>query len=260
MRLRSGSLAVAAAVLFGAGGLGACGLLPGETFEDDAVVSEAITSVRLDNDSGRVELRGGKDLTEVSVHRSVDYRGDRPEGATHRVENGVLVLGDCGGSCSVSYTVDLPAGLPVSGGTSAGSITLSEVGEVAVSTGSGSITLDGVGEVAVTTGSGSITLNGVTGPVDARTSNGRITGRGLEGGPVRVQTSNGAVDLTVSAPQDVRAHTSNGAVELTVPAGRYRVSASTSNGEKDIGVTDDPAGKHRIELVTSNGDITVRPA
>ncbi|GAA2469746.1 DUF4097 family beta strand repeat-containing protein [Streptomyces thermolineatus] len=243
MRLRSGSLAVAVAVLIGAGGLGACGLLPGETFEDDAVLSEAITSVRLDNDSGRVELRGGKDLTEVSVHRSVDYRGDRPEGATHRVENGVLVLGDCGGSCSVSYTVDLPAGLPVSGGTSAGSITLS-----------------GVGEVAVTTGSGSIALNGVTGPVDARTSNGRITGRGLEGGPVRVQTSNGAVDLTVSAPQDVRAHTSNGAVELTLPAGRYRVSATTSNGEKDIGVPDDPAGKHRIDLVTSNGDITVRPA
>ncbi|MEV5407106.1 hypothetical protein AB0L20_31815, partial [Streptomyces albidoflavus] len=30
------------------------------------------------------------------LHRELDYRGERPSGATHRIEDGVLVLGDCG--------------------------------------------------------------------------------------------------------------------------------------------------------------------
>ncbi|MFI5747138.1 DUF4097 family beta strand repeat-containing protein [Streptomyces sp. NPDC051644] len=221
-------------------GLGACGLIDWNTFEDDAHVAQKITSVRLDLGSGRVNLRGGAKTTEVSLHRSVRYRGDKPEGASHRVENGVLVLGGCGRQCSVSYTVEVPEGIPVSGGASSGSVVLARVGPV-----------------NVTTHSGRIELDGVTGPADVHTSNGRIEGRGLAG-PVRARTSNGRIELTPVNPQDVRARTSNGAIVVTAPAGRYVVAASTDHGHEDIGIANDPAGDHRIDLATANGSITVR--
>ncbi|MGW1377090.1 DUF4097 family beta strand repeat-containing protein [Streptomyces sp. NPDC002446] len=234
--------AVAAACV-GAWGISACGLLPGETFEDDAVVSKKITAIRLDGDSGGVTVRGGKSGGRVSVHRSVTYQGDRPEEATHRVEHGVLVLGDCGNDCSVDYTVEVPAGLPVSGETSNGAVSLTKVGAV-----------------DVTTSSGAIELDGVSGAVDVRTSNGRITGRGLSGKHIGAETSNGDIDLTPANAQNVRAKTSNGSVTVKVPKGPYRISAETSSGTKDIGVATDPAGRYRLDLITSNGDITAKSA
>ncbi|MGI5466936.1 DUF4097 family beta strand repeat-containing protein [Streptomyces sp. CA-132043] len=224
----------------GALALAACDAVPGRTFEDDAEVSQKITAVRLDSRAGAVELHGAKGATRVSVHREVSYRGDRPRGASHRVEDGVLVLRGCGERCSVTYTVDLPAGLPVTGGTSAGAIRLERVGKVGVST-----------------DSGAVELTGVSGSVDVRTSNGRIHGRGLAGGPITARTTNGEIDLAPERPQDVRAETSNGAITLTVPAARYDVSARTSNGDKRIGVSDDPDGRYRLDLTTSNGSITV---
>ncbi|MEU2792201.1 DUF4097 family beta strand repeat-containing protein [Streptomyces sp. NPDC007100] len=226
--------------------LGACGFLNQSTYEDDATLTARVTSVRLDNGNGSVTVRGKKSLGKVSVHRKLAYRGDRPEEASHRVENGVLVLGGCGDDCSVGYTVDIPADLPVTGETSNGAVRLSQVGDVRVRTSSGAVELDGV-----------------TGTVDVRTSNGRIHGRGLQGGGVEAETSNGAIDLVTGTAQDVRAKTSNGAVTLVVPGGegnRYRVSADTDNGHKSLGVPDDPAGKHRLDLVTTNGSITLKGA
>ncbi|MGK4584750.1 DUF4097 family beta strand repeat-containing protein [Kitasatospora sp. HPMI-4] len=238
-RLRyPGILAVAA---IATAGLSACDALPGQTFEDDGSLREKITSVRLDMGAGSVVLHGRDGGGGLPIHRKVEYRGDRPTGATYRIEDGVLVLNGCGDHCSVSYTVDVPAGVPVTGGTSAGSISLS-----------------GVGEVTVTTDSGGVELDGVSGPVNVRTSNGRISGRGLKGGRIQVQTSNGAIDLAPAVPQNVQAKTSNGKIDLTVPAARYKVSTKTNAGGRHIGVTDDPAGTYQLDLTTSNGDITVK--
>ncbi|MGW7577720.1 DUF4097 family beta strand repeat-containing protein [Streptomyces sp. NPDC054765] len=234
--------AVALAVI-GACGISACGLLPGKTFKDDAVVTKKITAIRLEGTSGGLTVHGGKGGGAVSVHRSVTYHGSRPEGATHRVEDGVLVLTDCGEKCSVDYTVEVPAGIPVSGETSSGSVALTRVGPV-----------------KVTTSSGDIDLDGVAGTVDARTSDGRITGHGLSGRSVAAQTSNGAIDLTPARAQNIRATTSNGSITLQLPKGPYRVSADTGNGAKHIAVPQDPAARFQLDLTTSNGDITAKPA
>ncbi|MCD9145022.1 DUF4097 family beta strand repeat-containing protein [Streptomyces albireticuli] len=223
------------------GGLSACGLTR-ENFEDDTTLSQKVTSVRLATGSGGVVLRGKEGATEVKVHRYVEYGGDRPEGATHRVENGVLVLDDCGKDCSVAYTVELPAGLPVTGGTS-----------------SGAVKLAGTGAVKVTTDSGAIDLFDVKGAVDVQADSGAITGRGLKGGPVEARADSGAVTLTLASPQDVRAEADSGAVTLTTPSsGRYRVTAETDSGGKDIAVSDDPSGTHRLRLRTDSGAIKVK--
>ncbi|GGY11011.1 DUF4097 family beta strand repeat-containing protein [Streptomyces hiroshimensis] len=237
-RLRLLTAVVTAGVAVG--GLSACGMFR-KNFEDDATLSQKITAVRLDTGSGGVTLRGSEGATDVKLHRYVEYGGDRPENATHQVENGVLVLRGCGEDCSVAYTVDLPSGIPVTGRTSSGAVTLSRTGAV-----------------KVTTGSGAIDVDDVNGTVDVQAGSGAITGRGLKGGSVSARTSSGAIDLTTSSPQDVRAEAGSGAVTLTAPDGRYRVTAKSDSGGKDIAFTDDASATHRLDLTTGSGAITVK--
>ncbi|MFI1971588.1 hypothetical protein BLA24_16650 [Streptomyces cinnamoneus] len=240
MRARTRLLTAVVTAGIAVGGLSACGMFR-EHFEDDAALTQKITSVRLASGSGAVTLRGKEGAAKVDLHRYVEYGGDRPEGTTHRVENGVLVLGGCGDDCSVAYTVDLPAGIPVTGELSSGAIKLSKAGAVTVKTASGAIDLDDV-----------------DGPVDVEASSGAITGNGLKGGPVKARTSSGAIELTATEPQDVRAEASSGAVTLTMPDGRYRVTAHSASGGKDVAFSDDATGTHRLDLATSSGAITVK--
>jgi len=241
MRARTRVLGAAVMAVIGVGGTSACELLPGETYEDDASVSEKITSVRLENGPGGVTVRGKDNLDEVKLHREVEYHGDKPAGPTHEVDGGVLKLGGCGDECEVRYTVDVPAGIPVTGETSSGELNMSKLGKV-----------------QVTTGSGGISLNDIAGAVSVRTSNGQIKGRDLKGDGIKAETSNGDVDLAPAEAQDVQVKTSNGGAELAVPAGSYQVAAKSGNGSREIGVENDPSGDHRLTVVTSNGDITVK--
>lgn len=234
-------LAAAAAVAI-VSALSACTRLPGSTFTDDSVVSDDIAAVRLSNGDGNITLNGKEDATEVTIHRLVEHRGDRPEGESHFVEDGVLVLSGCGSNCSVSYTVDLPGGLAVSGETRNGSVTLAAVGDVDVNTRDGSVLVDGA-----------------TGTVNVRTGNGRIHGRGLVGARVEAQTSNGAVELTLGEPQDVRVETNSGKIDLTVPEHSYQVRTRTSNGKQNVNIAADPRGAFLLELTTGNGHITINP-
>ncbi len=238
MRRQLRAIGAVAVVGVIAGGAGACGLAPRMTFTDDEVLTGEVRSVQIDSESGGVTLRGGDGTTDVTVERKVEHRGDRP-GDTYRLEDGVLVLEGCGRYCSVTYVVDIPADVPVSGSVDAGALRLTRVGEVDVRTSSGVIEVDGV-----------------AGRLTAETSNGRISGRGL-GGRVDAESSNGSIDLVLDTPQDVRARTSNGAIRVTVADAPYRVSASTSNGRVSSGVPDDPTADHELDLTTSNGSITV---
>lgn len=245
MRQLSRALGALTVSVVAVGLLTSCGLGPGQKYEDEHKLTggEGITAVRLENDSGSVKVNGVEDGASgpYKLHRTLDYKGERPTGATHRIEDGVLVLGDCGNRCSVSYTVDVPAGVPVSGGVSSGTIRLARVGAVEVST-----------------GNGRVELSGVTGTVKVRSTNGRIEGTGIQADRIQARTSNGKIDLASDTPADIRAETSNGAVTLTVPEAAYRVSADTSNGSRTIDVPDDPKGKFALDVRTSNGAITVR--
>lgn len=223
------------------GGLAGCGLVLGETTEDTSTLSGKITSVRIENKSGGITVNGTEGGGRLSLKRKVTYRDERPTGATHRIENGVLILGGCGSGCSVNYTVDVPAGIPVSGQVTNGSIHLSKVGAV-----------------KVTTGSGRIEMDGVTGTVEAENINGRITGKNIDGPSIRARSTNGKITLTSAKAADVQASTTNGDITLTVPKGDYDVTASTVNGDRTIDVSNSPSGTHRIGMRSTNGDVTVR--
>jgi hypothetical protein len=243
MHQRLRLLAAASVTVIATGALGACGALGDQTFADDHAVSGKITAVRLDNRNGGVEVHGSEGATKVSVHRKVTYRDDKPQSPTYRVDNGVLVLAGCGRHCSVDYTVDVPAGLPVTGSTTNGEVDLSAVGKVQVSTSNGDMSVDGA-----------------NGPVDLRTSNGRVEAKGLKGGGVRARSSNGSVSISPAVAQDVWVKTSSGDVTVTAPTGPYRVSTHISSGSPHISVPTDPSARYALDLSTSSGDITVKAA
>ncbi|MFD4422502.1 DUF4097 domain-containing protein [Agromyces sp. NPDC058484] len=235
------TLAATAMVALGVGTLAGCALLaPVERFSDSATVQEEIRTIELEDPKGNVTIRGVDAADDVSIERTVSYRGDRPDGETHAVDGDTLVLGGCGRGCSVEYTIELPAGVDVRGSNSNGAIEVS-----------------GVGEVEAQTSNGRIELEEIAGGIDVETSNGRIIGRDLNGDGVRASTSNGPIELELGEPQDVAASTSNGSIELTVPAAGYRVSTETSNGRTDVEVPNDSAGEFSLDLRTSNGSITV---
>ncbi|WP_373560440.1 DUF4097 domain-containing protein [Streptomyces sp. Ag109_G2-15] len=226
------------------GGLSACSALDKQkTFEDDAKVSQKVTSIRLDSGNGRVKVDASADASTISVHRKVNYRGDKPSGTSFSVNNGVLMLSGCGKNCGVEYDVKVPAGLPVTGGTSNGSLELTDVGAVDVHTSNG--------EIAV---------NSATGPVKLRTSNGGVNVKDVKGGDIDTQTSNGEVTIQTATPQNIKARTTNGSLTVTAPPAKYQISAHDSHGDKKVAFKNDPSGKYRLDLSTTNGDLTVKSA
>ncbi|MFG2123891.1 DUF4097 domain-containing protein [Streptomyces sp. NPDC048710] len=242
-RLQTRFLAAVALTALTVGGLSACSALDQKTFEDDAKVPHKITSIRLDSGNGGVKVDASADISKVSVHRKVNYRGDKPSGTSFSVKNGVLVLSGCGRNCSVNYVVKVPAGLPVTGGTSNGSLTLSDVGMVDVHTSNG--------EIAV---------NNATGPVKLRTSNGDVKVKDVKGGDIDTQTSNGEVTIQTATPQNIKARTTNGSLTVTAPPAKYQISANDTHGDKKMAFKNDPSGKYRLDLSTTNGDLTVQSA
>ncbi|WP_218108371.1 DUF4097 family beta strand repeat-containing protein [Actinacidiphila rubida] len=225
------------------GGLSACSAFEQKTFEDDAKVPQQVTSIRLDSGNGGMTVEASADTSTVSVHRKVNYRGDKPSHTSFSVEHGVLVLSGCGRNCGVDYVVKAPAGLPVTGGTS-----------------NGGLTLTGVGSVDVHTSNGRIAVNSATGPVKLRTSNGAVNVKDVGGGGIDTQTSNGAVTIRTATPQNIRARTSSGSLTVTAPPAEYRISTTDTHGDEAVAFKNVPSGKYRLDLSTSNGDLTVRSA
>jgi hypothetical protein len=236
-------LAAVAMAALTAGGLSACSAFGQKTFEDDAKVPQKVTSIRLDSRNGGVVVDASADVSTISVHREVRYHGDKPSGTSFSVENGVLVLSDCGKNCGVDYVVKVPAGLPVAGGTSNGRLTLTDVGTVDVHT-----------------SNGEITVNSATGPVKLRTSNGAVNVKDVKDGHIDTQTSNGAVTIQTATPLNITARTTNGSLTVTAPPAKYRISANDSNGDKKVAFENDASGKYRLDLATTNGDLTVKSA
>ncbi|MFI9388278.1 DUF4097 family beta strand repeat-containing protein [Kutzneria sp. NPDC052558] len=238
-------------VLVAAAGLAAGGcanfsnLLPPQSISDTKTFDQPVTSIKLDNHAGDVSVQGQAGLTKTTVVRTIKYRdGSAPSVDTFHVDGGVLTLaGDCGSNCSIDYQVTAPAGLPITGQTTAGDVTLAKVGAVDVGT-----------------TSGEVELSDVTGAVKAHTTNGKVSGSGLRGGVIQADTTNGGIELTLAEAVDVTARTTNGQIRLAVPDDGYRVSTDTHNGDRKIRIANDPAGKHSLTLSTDNGSIRVDPA
>lgn len=126
------------------------------------------------------------------------------------------------------------------------------------------------------TSGGDITVTNVAGVVVMSSTNGAISGKGLEGG-VDARATNGSIIMDLAAvskdPVDLRAV--NGAIALTLPAAAdANLEASCTNGTADVAdlplqLTGEQStrrmrgrlndGGTPVELTTTNGDIHIRP-
>lgn len=218
-----------------------------EVVETAAFAAEEVTSLRVGNENGPVDITGA-DVDEITVVAEISHGLQRTE---HRAEvvDGVLVLdAECPFMptwCDVAYSVTVPRSLPVTADVDNGRITVRDL--------DGAITVDG--------DNGRIELFRVGGQVRVQSDNGRIEGTGLRSAILDADTDNGRISLSFAeAPDFVTATSDNGRLEIVVPPddGAYRVDARTDNGSTDIGVATDPTSERSITAHSGNGSVAVR--
>ena len=238
--------------------------------------------VRVSASDADVTVRPGAGQ-RILVHGTVSGTGSRPE-FQHQVTPAGLSLGTrCPlpiGGCALSAAITTPAGLPVSVGTSFGSldarnltgtVTLSDnsgdlsaaglAGTIRLSGSFGSLTASGLsGSVGLTENSGDITASRVTGDTRLTDSFGEITVTGLSAARVVATDQSGDITLTfVRIPQLVQITDSFGNVTLRLPPGRtaYRIRAATTFGRTTISVPRSPSAAQVITVNNQSGDITI---
>jgi hypothetical protein len=221
-----------------------------EVTETTTVHADGITSIRLHNDNGTVEILGDDDVDEVTIVAEISH-GLRRTVTEATVEGDVLVVDmDCPTSlnqvwCSVDYRLVVPAALDLDVHNENGRLVLRDI--------DGDVIADG--------DNGRVELARLTGDVDASTDNGSLRASGLRGDVVHGRSSNGSVRLSFAeAPTTVTARTSNGSVEVVVPEDdtAYRVAADSTIGSIDTAVRTDPSSDRTITADTQHGSITVR--
>jgi DUF4097 and DUF4098 domain-containing protein YvlB len=251
-------LALGGIALIGAGVALTFGFFADSTASAAGLVSTAVHSVRIDQNSGSVQIRVG-DVQGATINQTFHYSFGKPDNA-YKLSGDQLVLSDCGWNCRVDYVVVVPVGTMVTGESSSGDISLNGVASADVSASSGSVDVRNVaGAVTVKASSGDITLDSIAKDVKVKASSGNITGSGL-GGKVDAESSSGQLKLTLTDIGDVRAVAHSGDIDVTVPKATYRVLGNSDSGNRTIGVTQDPSATHVLQLDSSSGDVDVHAA
>jgi hypothetical protein len=192
-------------------------------------VSSHVTTVVINGDSGSIDVTGSSRST-VSVSQQATYSGKSPA-AAHVLRGTTLTLSyKCPTElvCGVSYTVQVPAGVAVSVGT----------------------------------GAGSVTLTSLAGTVSAHANAGLITAVDLRSPVASFKSHAGGVVATFSvAPRSVTAATNVGPITLTVPGSvGYRLSTHTVVGSSTVTVRRSSSSAHSISASSDLGSISVSPS
>ena len=251
---RAGALTLIAATTIAVAACGSGGSAK-LTFSETAKVKT--TAIDLTGRSGGVTVTT-LPISETRITRVVRRSSD--PGRSYRFEGTVLHLDtNCGPDCSVSYQIEAPTGVSVTGRLNSGDISLSGVGSADVAVTSGDIAIDGAtGTVKAMSTSGTVSAANTHGPVTLQATSGDLRGTNLAGGPVKVRVTSGDVDLGVAVATSVTAETASGDVHVSVPAGSYRVRAQIGSGNTHIdGVTNDPSATNILDLHAGSGDVTV---
>ena len=141
--------------------------------------------------------------------------------------------------CRIDYEIQAPSGTAVT-----------------LTTGSGNLTFTGLkGALNAVAASGSVQVTDATGAVTARSASGSITANGTSG-PLRAESNSGQVTVDAAAVADSLVATSvSGNATVMVPAGRYRVQADTTAGQRDVAVANEPNGDAQVQVTTVTGNV-----
>jgi putative adhesin len=185
------------------------------------------------------------------------------------IDGGHLTLrGSCHdmvlGSCESSFTIRVPAGLPVSVSTRSGDVRASDLsGPLSIHAGSGDVALSGLsGGTEAKVSSGDIEASRLSGRLRLQTSSGDIDAAELSGRTIDAHANSGDVFLDVATvPKRVNVAASSGDVVISVPrngSDGYAATTATSSGDSRLLVDINDASEHSVSAVTSSGDATIR--
>lgn len=214
----------------------------------ETVAAEGVTTVEVNNPTGRVEIVGA-DVDQISIRAEVSH-GLRRTGHGSRLDGDRLVVwGTCPiiGStwCDVDYRIEVPRGMAID----VGSATRVELRGLS-------------GPVEAEVDNGSISAVGLSGPTVLHSTNEDVSVEGHRGEELVASTTNGNVDVSLETPpKTVEVRSTNGDVVVALPPDeelRYRVSVESSNGDRINEVITDPNAERSVTARTSNGDATVR--
>jgi hypothetical protein len=288
--LAYGVLAGAASVAAG-GALARTGVTPGSTsapFANTVSLDQPIAAgqtLTINNSNGRTTVHGGEAQTvHVVANRHFGFGDQDPDVqltptatglslASTSVGRGWFMFGDAG---SVDYSVEVPAGVPVTVKSSSGQVQVDGTsGPVDVSTSSGSVRVSNLaGPLQVQTSSGSVNLTNVSGEVRATTSSGSVSGTQLQH-IARAQTNSGSVSLESVFADATQVTTSSGKVSLKLlpgsavqldvhsehgsvaPRGGLQLQNGVTRRDTLTGTIGTPAPGATLTVRTQSGDVVV---
>lgn len=240
---------LAALPLLGFGTLQAASVLAHEERTEVTEVEAAgIRGLDIDNDAGSVAVVGVDGARAITVRARI---GEGLRDTGHRIaerEGRLHVTGSCPlvGSewCSVDYTVEVPADMPVS---------VDGRGRVVVS--------DVSGGVAARSDQGRVELVRVGGPVVARSDQGRVEGTALAAATVDASSDQGRLTLEFArSPDAITARADQGDIDIVLPdeAGvDYATDIDADRGAFSAPIRQDPDSRRSITARADQGSITV---
>jgi len=156
------------------------------------------------------------------------------------------------GTCSQSYVITVPGGLPVSLSDTSGDLTADDLsGHLTVSDNSGNLNAAGLsGTLSLAEGSGDLDASGLSGPASLSDYSGDITLTGVRGSAVRVAGNSGEITVTGLAGTHVVGRDVSGDITLTFSRVPRRVDVTDGSGNITIVL---PSGAVRYHVVARDG-------
>ena len=251
---RAGVLTLIAAT---ATALSGCAGVIGATMTYDDTEKAKITDIVLSGASGDVHITTAP-VSQTTIKRVI-RRTTNPGESYHLAGTTLSLDTSCGVDCSVSYEIQTPAGVNVSGHLESGDVRLDGVGKTDVQVSSGDISVvNAAGPVRVTATSGDIEVLQAKSTVTVASTSGDI--RAIDpAGAVDIRATSGDVQVHLTTPNSITCRVSSGDVDVSVPAGDYKVVSHDNNsGDTWLhGLVSNPAAKNVLDIQTSSGDVNV---
>ncbi|MBP2472486.1 hypothetical protein JOF53_001358 [Crossiella equi] len=235
-----------AALLACAAVLSGCGLVGRNQETQQQDVTQRLTRLTLDLDSGDITLRASGD-DKVRITRRLHWTTTKPGYTEEWSGDALRVTAKDRCNCSVDYEISLPAGTPVEARTDSGEVTVTDL----------------TGDLRLSTDSGDITATNPRSALWAHSDSGRITATGAQSAKAELSADSGDIraDFT-QAPTSLITRADSGTITVTVPRdpASYQVEATASSGEVRVDVTREPGSPRTIKATSDSGDVTVRYA
>jgi hypothetical protein len=172
----------------------------------------------------------------------------RPAFSSRPTASGLALHSSCQlgfiGSCTMTYDISVPRGLPVSVADATGDLTASGLS----------------GQVTLSDGSGDISASGLSGSVRLSDGSGDIAVTGLAGTDVTGTEGTGDITLTFTkVPLEVDVTAATGDITLILPRGStaYQVHASSATGDVGDTLERAPSSPHVIVASSGSGDVSI---